>query len=124
MYSREVQECFQFSELYQSVVPLTVPLHSHLIDKSDGLGPDIVSYRFSLLEKMETSGLNAEELWTTEYFGDVDRSVKVPTEAHVHRILLRYTPDLKRFEEFLLDIDALHEMRVSVAIIRRLVVFL
>lgn len=123
MYSRLVQECFQFSELYQSAVPLTAPLHSRLINQSDSLGPDIISYRFSRLEKLEISGVNTGDLWTTEYFSDVDQSVEVPTEAHVHQILLRYTPDLKKFEEFLLHIDDLQERRNGVAILQNLLVF-
>ena len=120
IYSHDTQKFFAFAEQYRRAIPPHQPLHFILVNNGDKLGPDVVSFRYSHLRHLAINFSRPEELWTLEYYQDIDEIIEVPTEVHVCQALLRYTLDEAKFKEFLDIIDKLKLRRNLVTVDKNL----
>ena len=88
------EEALQYALAYCLSTTNKKPLHHILVDKSNPLGPDLVSQRQKALEKLVPRRLDDVELydWDCDCQG---RLMKVPSRVHLEWLCWGYTPDEK-----------------------------
>jgi hypothetical protein len=87
-------EALQYALAYCLANTKKRPLHHILVDKSNPLGPDLLSQRQKALEKLVPRRFDDVDLyeWDCDYQG---RLMKVPSRVHLEWLCWGYTPDEK-----------------------------
>jgi hypothetical protein len=86
------EEALQFALSYTLAISNKKQLHKIACDKSNQLGPDLLSQRQKALEKLVPEEICEEDLYDWEYDWE-GKLVRVPSRVHLEWVCWGYTPD-------------------------------